>query len=68
MTIDYEWHIKRQKEILVAHPEIKQYFCHYPLSLVPLLLLVLLQWSIAWILSTMPWWAIRKIIIAIHLS
>lgn len=58
MTVDYEWHIQRQKEILAVHPEINQYFCHYPMSLVPLVLLVLLQWSIAGMVSAMPWWII----------
>ncbi|MEC4803016.1 MAG: fatty acid desaturase [Jaaginema sp. PMC 1079.18] len=58
MTVDSEWHIQRQKEILLAHPEIKQYFCYYPYSLVPLVLLVLLQWSIAITMSLMPWWGV----------
>jgi hypothetical protein len=54
VIVDSEWHIQRQKKILAAHPEIKQYFCHYPLSLVPLVLLVILQWNLAISLGVSP--------------
>ncbi|MBP0016528.1 MAG: fatty acid desaturase [Cyanobacteria bacterium SBLK] len=58
MSSDCERHIQRQREILAAHPEIRQYFCNTPLSIVPIALLVIAQWSIASIVSNMPWWAI----------
>jgi sphingolipid 4-desaturase/C4-monooxygenase len=61
MSSDYHWHIERRKQILKEHPRIENYFGNYPLSIVPILFLVVFQWSIAWIVRDMPWWTIGLI-------
>jgi sphingolipid delta-4 desaturase len=58
MSSDSYWHIERSKKILEEHPQIKDYFGNYPLSLVPILLLVCLQWLMAWLVKDLPWWMV----------
>lgn len=56
MSSDSQWHAERSKQILKDYPEIKNYFGNYPLSIVYILFLVALQWSIAWLVRDLPWW------------
>jgi sphingolipid delta-4 desaturase len=58
MSVDYEWHVRRAREILARHPEIRACFRPYPLSLLPISGLVALQWTLAWQVGGLPWWAI----------
>ena len=58
MSSDLQWHVERSKQILQDHPEIKNYFGNYPLSIVFILFLVALQWSIAWLVKDLPWWIV----------
>lgn len=61
MSSDRQWHVERNRQILAEHPEIKQYFGNYPLSLIPIIALVILQWSVAWLVKDLPWWLIGLI-------
>ena len=61
MSIDSQWHIQRSQEILRQHPELRQYFGNYPLSILPIFLLVTLQWSIAWLVKDLSWLAVGAI-------
>ncbi|MEL6927163.1 MAG: fatty acid desaturase [Cyanobacteria bacterium J06600_6] len=61
MSIDSQWHIQRSQAILRQHPEIRQYFGNYPLSILPIFLLVILQWSIAWLVRDLNWLAVGAI-------
>lgn len=61
MSVDRQWHVTRSKQILKDHPEIKQYFGNYPLSVIPILALVALQWSMAWLVRDLSWWQIGLI-------
>ena len=58
MSSDRQWHVTRNRQILADHPEIKQYFGNYPLSVVPILLLVVFQWFCAWLVRDLAWWQI----------
>jgi sphingolipid 4-desaturase/C4-monooxygenase len=58
MSFDSRWHVERRKQILKKYPEIQQYFGNYPLSVIPIILLVIMQWSIAWLVSDFPWWMV----------
>lgn len=58
MSSDRQWHIERSRKILEAHPEIKQYFGNYPLSVVPIVTLIIIQWFFAWLVRDLSWWAI----------
>lgn len=61
MSIDSQWHTQRSQEILRQHPEIRQYFGNYSLSILPIFLLVALQWSIAWLVKDLSWLAVGAI-------
>jgi sphingolipid 4-desaturase/C4-monooxygenase len=61
MSSDYHWHIERRKQILKKYPQLEKYVGNYPLSVIPILLLVALQWLIAWTVRDMTWWAIGLI-------
>lgn len=58
MSTDRQWHIERNQKILQEYPEIKQYFGNYPLSIIPITALVILQWTVAWLVQDLPWWSI----------
>jgi sphingolipid 4-desaturase/C4-monooxygenase len=58
MSSDCQWHVKRSKQVLQDYPEIKSYFGNYPLSIVFIVFLVILQWSMAWLVKDLPWWMI----------
>lgn len=58
MSSDSQWHVERSKQILKNHPEIKNYFGNYPLSVVYILFLVVLQWSVAWLVRDLSWWIV----------
>ncbi len=58
MSIDRQWHIDRSQKILRDHPEIKQYFGNYPLSIVPIIALAVLNWYLAWLVQDLSWWMI----------
>ena len=61
MSADRQWHVERSQKILQAHPEIKQYFGNYPLSIAPIIVLSILQWSIAYVVRDYEWWMIGLI-------
>ena len=61
MSSDRQWHGSRSRKILEDHPEIKQYFGNYPLSIIFIAALVILQWSIAWLVQDFSWWQIGLI-------
>lgn len=61
MSADRQWHIERSQKILRDNPEIKQYFGNYPLSLVPIIVLSILQWSVAFSVRDLSWWMIGLI-------
>ncbi|MDJ0707850.1 MAG: fatty acid desaturase [Leptolyngbyaceae cyanobacterium MO_188.B28] len=61
MSSDHQWHVERSKQILQDHPEIKQYFGPYPLSMIPIVCLIILHWSIAWMVKDLSWWMIGAI-------
>ena len=61
MSIDSHWHSSRSKQILRQYPEIRQYFGNYPLSMIPIALLVTGQWSIAWLVQDLAWWQVGLI-------
>lgn len=50
------YHIKRRREILAAHPEIKDLYGPYQLSALYIVLIVLLQLTIAYFLGDQSWW------------
>ena len=58
MSIDSQWHIQRSKDILRQYPEIKDYFGNYPPSILAIAFLVVLQWSIAWLVKDLPWYGV----------
>ncbi len=58
MSRDYQDHVERSARILARYPEIRQWFRPYPLSLVPITVLVALQWGIAWAVADLPWWSV----------
>ena len=58
MSCDRQWHIERSKNILKDHPELKQYFGNYPLSVIPIIALATLNWSMAWLVQDLLWWEI----------
>jgi sphingolipid delta-4 desaturase len=55
MSLDSRWHVERRKKILEEYPEISSYFSNYPVSVVPIIILVALQWFVAWLVSDLPW-------------
>ena len=55
MSSDCQWHVDRRKKILQEHPEIRQYFGSYPLSVMPIVFLSVLQWSVAWLVRDSAW-------------
>ncbi len=61
MSIDSQWHIERSQEILGKYPEIKQYFGHYPPSILAIAFLVALQWLVAWLVKDLPWYLVGAI-------
>lgn len=61
MSIDSQWHIERSQKILRQYPEIRQYFGHYPPSIMAIAFLVALQWLIAWLVKDLPWYAVGAI-------
>jgi sphingolipid delta-4 desaturase len=61
MSCDRQWHVKRSKQILKDHPEITNYFGNYPLSVVFIVALALLQWFVAWSVRDLSWWKIGLI-------
>ena len=61
MSSDRQWHVERSQQILQEHPEIRQYFGNYPLSIIPILFLVGLQWFLAWLVRDLAWWQIGLI-------
>ena len=61
MSIDSQWHTQRGQEILRQHPEIRQYFGNYPLSILPISFLVALQWLIAWLVRDLSWFGVGAI-------
>lgn len=61
MSVDSQWHTERSRQILRQYPEIKQYFGHYPLSILPIAFLVALQWLIAWYVRDLPWYWVGAI-------
>lgn len=61
MSIDSQWHTQRSQDILRQYPAIKEYFGNYPLSILPIALLVAGQWSIAWLVRDLPWFAVGAI-------
>jgi sphingolipid delta-4 desaturase len=54
---EIEPHKKRTKDILSAHPEVKQLIGKNPYTFVIILLVVSLQLTIAFLLRNQPWWA-----------
>lgn len=58
ISSDSQWHIERRKQILQKHPEIKQYFGNYPLSVIPIVCLAIFQWSVALALRGATWWIV----------
>jgi sphingolipid 4-desaturase/C4-monooxygenase len=61
MSSDYQWHVERSRKILQDYPQIKQYFGNYPLSIIFIIALVILQWSVAWLVKDLSWWIIGLI-------
>jgi sphingolipid 4-desaturase/C4-monooxygenase len=61
MSSDRQWHVERNREIIEKYPEIKQYFGNYPLSLIFIIALVIMQWSVAWLVKDLSWWVIGLI-------
>ena len=61
MSLDSQWHSSRSQKILCEHPEIKQYYGNYPLSIVAIAFLVVLQWMIAWSVKDLSWWQVGAI-------
>ncbi|MBS0203283.1 MAG: fatty acid desaturase [Planctomycetes bacterium] len=53
---DAVWHRERAREMLQAHPEIKELFGHYPLTAVWCVLMAGTQLGIAAAMSHFPWW------------
>ena len=53
---DAVWHRERAREMLQAHPEIKQLFGYYPLTAVWCVLMAGIQLGIAAAMSHFPWW------------
>lgn len=53
---DAVWHRERAREMLQAHPEIKDLFGHYPLTAVWCVLMAGLQLGLAAAMSHFPWW------------
>lgn len=60
-SLDYQSHIERRRNILKKYPEIKNYFGNYPQSMIFIIVLVILQWSIAWLVKDLPWWMVGLI-------
>lgn len=61
MSCDRQWHVERSRKILQDHPEIKAYFGNYPLSIIFILALGALQWSVAYLVKDLSWWLIGLI-------
>ena len=61
MSADRQWHVERSQKILQAYPEIKEYFGNYPLSIIYIVALSLLQWCLAYLVKDMSWWLIGLI-------
>jgi sphingolipid 4-desaturase/C4-monooxygenase len=55
---EIEPHKKRTKDILSAHPEVKQLIGKNPYSFLIIVLVVTLQLSIAILLRNQPWWVV----------
>lgn len=53
---DAVWHRERAKQMIQAHPQIKELFGHYPLTAVWCLLAAGLQIGLAAAVSHFPWW------------
>lgn len=65
MSSDLQWHVERSKQILKDYPEIKNYFGNYPLSILFILFLVALQWSMAWLVRDLPWWMVGLVALCV---
>jgi sphingolipid 4-desaturase/C4-monooxygenase len=61
MSSDRQLHVERNRKIINKYPEIKQYFGNYPLSVIFIIALVILQWSVAWLVQDLSWWLIGLI-------
>ncbi|MCM1984069.1 fatty acid desaturase [Lyngbya confervoides] len=61
MSSDYHWHVERSKKILNEHPEIKRYFGNYSWSIIFIVILVAVQWFMAWLVHDLPWWTVGLI-------
>lgn len=61
MSCDRQWHVERSQKILQDYPEIKAYFGNYPLSIIFILALGILQWSVAYSVKDLSWWLIGLI-------
>jgi sphingolipid 4-desaturase/C4-monooxygenase len=55
VTLDPNPHIQRGKDIVRAHPEVKQYFGHYPLTGAVVVGVVGLQLAVAYLLRDSGW-------------
>ena len=55
---DAVWHRERARQILVAHPEIRELFGHAPSTAVWCLLAAALQVALAATASLAPWWGV----------
>jgi sphingolipid delta-4 desaturase len=53
---DAVWHRERAREVLQAHPEVKELFGHYPLTAFWCLAMAGAQVGIAAAMSHFPWW------------
>ncbi|MFM2313051.1 MAG: hypothetical protein RLZZ04_2327 [Cyanobacteriota bacterium] len=61
MSIDSQWHTQRSQEVLRQYPEIRGFFGNYPLSILPIIVLVAVQWLMAWLVKDLPWYAVGAI-------
>ena len=53
---DAVWHRERAREILQAHPEVKELFGHYPLTAFWCIAMSGTQIGLAAAMSHFPWW------------
>ncbi len=59
IQVDYkEPHLERTRQLLAAHPEVKDLFGHTPMTAFFVVGIVALQVAMAWGLRHQPWWAI----------
>ncbi|HEY8431959.1 MAG TPA: fatty acid desaturase [Sandaracinaceae bacterium] len=53
----FAWHVQRARQILAAHPEVKELMGHDWRTAVAIAALVVLQFGIGFAVAPLPWWA-----------